>query len=66
MNTNTPDKKPEQQRCGTCHYHRADRCQRFPPQVVTLGAFPSNSSQPYVNPVGWCGEWKAKQSNGSQ
>jgi len=47
------DNKPEtSQRCGTCHYFRADRCQRSPPQVVTLGAFHSNSRQPYVNSVG--------------
>jgi len=60
-----PDKKLEAQRCGTCHYFRAGRCQRFPPQVVALGAFQSNSGQPVVNPVGWCGEYKPKQNNGN-
>jgi len=58
------EKKPET--CSNCHFYRAQRCQRFPPQVVALGAFQSNSGQPYVNPVGWCGEWAAMKNSGSQ
>jgi hypothetical protein len=59
--TKPPDKKAEaSQRYGTCHYYRADSCMRFPPQVITLGAFQSNSGQPYVSPIGFCGEWRAK------
>jgi hypothetical protein len=62
--TKTPEKKTEiAQRCGTCFFYRAEKCQRFPPQVVTLGGFQSNSTQPIVNPVGWCGEWAAKKTN---
>jgi hypothetical protein len=62
--TKTPEKKTEiAQRCGTCLFYRAEKCQRFPPQVVTLGAFQSNSAQPTVNPVSWCGEWAAKKTN---
>jgi len=34
--------------------------------AVALGAFQSNSGQPYVNPVGWCGEWAAMKNSGSQ
>jgi hypothetical protein len=29
-----------------------NRCQRFPPKVTTLGAFQSNSGQPYVTQWG--------------
>ncbi|MDE2096213.1 MAG: hypothetical protein KGL39_03140 [Patescibacteria group bacterium] len=50
----------KQENCMNCRYHNADRCQRFPPQVVALGNFQSNATQPFVNPVSWCGEWRPK------
>jgi hypothetical protein len=52
----TESKKPET--CGNCNYYRHTRCCWLPPQVFQAGGFPSASSQPFPNPVGWCGQWR--------
>lgn len=62
--TEEPPQPAKPPRCGTCHYcTTADICHRFPPQVVTAGAYTSNACQPKVNTmIGWCGEWKQKET----